>query len=156
MTDEELRRFDALLCNGPLSRERGRDLVAEVRGQSRTILMFRKERDKAERQLKDTLAERDTLRAENERLQRELGGWRKMADAHVEALTASEAEAAELRASLADAVGKIAAMELVVEAARLRIHSAPNTTARVATDYDLADAVDAYEASLPGIVKVKP
>lgn len=31
MTDDELTRFDKLLCNGPLSRDRARELVAEIR-----------------------------------------------------------------------------------------------------------------------------
>jgi hypothetical protein len=61
------------------------------------------------------------------------------------------AEAAELRASLADAVGRMEHALDIVSAARWHRHGYGKDPTKM-----LHDAVDAYEASLPGIVKVKP
>lgn len=96
--------------------------------------------------------EMDALRAENERLRGDVARL----NAHVESLVQIGYEAnrewpercallagesAELRASLADAVGKIAAMEPLLQRCAQVIQA-------VAPDHEVLGDVDAYEASL--------
>lgn len=147
----------------------------------RHVLSLRKEYDRmyAEREefrlkAKGFKGERDALRIENERLRNERSACNGSCDIALarrqvgpDAVVPSNArecaelwqleaarlsvEASELRASLADAVAKIARMEPVVEAART--WRAPSGM-EMPQIRGLLRAVDAYEASLPGIVKV--
>ena len=149
-------------------------LVAEVRRLAADLDLS----ERARATMLAAVAERDALRAENERLRSELryeaiteratlGAERDAARLTSEELTranlamarerdALRAEAAELRASLADAVGKIAAMEPVVEAARALRHYDTSVECRgdsaiqfCRLEREHRQAIDAYEASLP-------
>lgn len=157
-------------------------LVAEVRRLRRLHAAMNRTVSEAIKDAESALADRDALRAENERLRADIhrhltsqayldiksenerlreGGERLarrvveydvIIERRGEERDAALAEAAELRASLADAVGKIAAMEPVVEAALSYSQAPPGR--KVESAYDLQDAIDAYEASLSGLVPV--
>lgn len=114
-------------------------LVAEVRRLHKQVRGVEIDWHNICDQLSSALAERDALRAELAEEKRYL-----LADEERRKLTgdalAAEAEAAELRASLADAVGKIARMEPLLQRCVQVIQA-------VAPDHEVLDAVDAYEAS---------
>lgn len=93
------------------------------------------------------------LVAEVRRLRVVQAQLRNVIEARNGACDAYEAEAAELRASLADAVGKIARMQKIVDAADEFVMD----DVRAVPDLfnALRAALFAYKASLPGLVRVK-
>lgn len=114
------------------------------------------ERDAYSNELFTVREENDALRAENERLrlvEHDLHSAQDARDIAMASARSRGATIAELRASLADAVGRMGRMEKVVDAA-IR-HWKWGSPGGSAEDL-LGDAIDAYEASLPGLVAASP
>lgn len=128
-------------------------LVAEVRRLAADLDLS----ERARATMLAAVAERDALRAENERLRDDMEERvRTIVSVVVADRDAARAEAAELRASLADAVAKITRMEPVVEAARALRHYDTSVECRgdsaiqfCRLEREHRQAIDAYEASLP-------